>query len=166
MDGAGDSVADITISEPVLLRIAGNTESRNFAIIAHGANHQDLLVNTLVPYTGIRPLNFQETSTRLEIKAAGNWHIEIWPLVSAHRISVPGEFKGSGDDVLFIDGAPNTATISGNQAERNFAVIGYGKTSDLLVNALDPYQGTVIVNPETLVLEVRAVGGWTIKLNP
>lgn len=60
----------------------------------------------------------------------------------------------------------STATITGNDAERNFVVRAYnaqGRRS-LLVNELDKYSGKVMLN-DPIIFQVSAVGDWSITLN-
>src|SRR5690606_17817533 len=116
------------------------------------------------PYEGITPLDFRdsEETTRLEVTAVGPWQIEVRPLTSARVIEAPGSLSGIGDEVLFIDGEPDTALISGNAAGRHFAVHAYGDSIDLLVNTTDPYEGRVIVPRDALLLEITAEGAWEV----
>ena len=103
-----------------------------------------------------------EQTTRLQITSSGEWYIEIRPLSTARRVSVPGTIEGASDDVVIIDGEPDTALIRGNPDSRHFAVIAYGDRYNLLVNTTDPYDGRVIVARDAVVLEVNAEGAWTI----
>jgi hypothetical protein len=168
--GNGDNVVDIQKpgdpGDPVIAYIRGNAESRHFAVENFGATGEqiDLLVNTTEPYEGIVPIDFSsdEQTTRLQITSSGEWYIEIRPLSTARRVSVPGTIEGASDDVVIIDGEPDTALIRGNPDSRHFAVIAYGDRYNLLVNTTDPYDGRVIVARDAVVLEVNAEGAWTI----
>ena len=84
------------------------------------------------------------------------------PLASARRVSVPGTIEGTGDDVLIIDGEPDIAQITGNADGNYFGVWSYGDRGNLLVNTTDPYDGRVIVAGDTMLIEITAVGGWSI----
>ena len=85
-------------------------------------------------------------------------------MTTARILEVPGEITGNGDDVIVLSGGtPDTADITGNAASRFFAVIAHDVSSrDLLVNTTDPYEGTVILDPDALVIEVTAADGWSI----
>ncbi len=73
--------------------------------------------------------------------------------------------EGKGDQVIVLSGGkPDTAKIRGNAGKRFFAVKSYGDISDLLVNTVDPYDGEVLVDAGTLVLEVQAEGPWSIEV--
>jgi hypothetical protein len=168
--GSGDNVIDVQKpggpDAAVVAYIRGNGESRHFAVENFDANGEqiDLLVNTTDPYEGIVPVDFRsgEQTTRLQISASGEWYIELRPLASVRRASVPGAIEGTGDDVFIVDGEPDTALIRGNADARHFAVFAYGERSNLLVNTTDPYDGRVIVARDTIVVEVDAEGGWAI----
>lgn len=123
-------------------------------------------MNTTAPYDGVRPLDFLDGqhTVRFEISASGSWTIEIIPLTSAPRVQVPGTYEGTGDEVLIIAGDPDKVTFSGNTSSRNFIVKAYGERIDLLINTTDPYEGTVLVKPDIVLLEVRAVGSWTMTI--
>jgi len=171
LSGSGDTILDVERgNEPSLIHITGNAGSRHFAIVSYNSSGEriDLLVNTTDPYDGVRPLDFldSEHATRFEISATGSWTIEIVPVQQIERLDIPGEFTGTGDYVFaFAGGTPDTAKITGNASSRHFAVIGWGGNGrDLLVNTTDPYNGTVIVDRETFILEVKATGDWSINI--
>ena len=170
LSGSGDSIADFDNPfEVAIVRIVANASSRYFGVANHGSSGKiGMLVNTTEPYDGLRPLDFTqgEHTTRFEITAVGDWTIDILPLTSARALAVPGEISGIGDDVIVLMGAgPDTATISGNSEGRYFGAFSYSQTRGLLVNTTDPYQGTVILDPETRVIEVQAVGDWKISVS-
>ncbi len=170
LTGTGDSIVDFYNSyEIAIVHITGNASSRHFAVKNYGSdgNSIDLLVNITGPYDGVRPLDFGdgEHTTRFEVSASGEWRIEVLPIASARVLTVPGVIEGRGDDVIFFKGAtPDLAKIKGNAESRHFAVKGYGKHYDLLVNTTDPYEGTVIVSDDTVVIEIRAEGSWSIEI--
>ena len=170
LSGTGDSVVDFENPFNIAIaHIVGNQASSNFAVKNYDANGNtiDLLVNTIDPYDGILPLDFRdgEHTTRFEVNAPGDWIITVMPVSMARVLTVPGTIEGNGDDVFLITGeSPDTAVIKGNAGSVNFAIISYGDNIDLLVNTIDPYEGTVIVDPTTSAMEVKAVGPWTIEM--
>lgn len=168
VEGTGDSIITINKSEgPMMLYILGNFSSRYFGVENYGAGGQiGLLVNTSEPYEGIVPLDFRqnEHTTRLSIKAEGEWAIEIRQVTAARSMAVPGSIAGRGDEVILLEAPPDTLSIAGNAEGGYFGVTAYGSISDLLVNTTDMYEGTVIVgDPKALVLVVRAIGDWAIE---
>ena len=150
----------------VIVHVVGNAESSYFGVTGfdEAGKQTDLLVNTTDPYDGITLLDARkgQTTTRLQVEAQGDWTIEVRPLAMARAAAVPGTTSGAGDDVLLLDGEPDTAHIVGNAEGRYFGVIGHGKRYDLLVNTTDPYDGRVIVNRDTVVIEVKATGEWEV----
>lgn len=176
LTGSGSAVVDVDkTSQSVLVHITGNAASRHFAVTNYGAGNKkyDLLVNTTDPYDGIRPLDFldQEHTTRFEVKAADDWTIEIVPLDwdrfrdEGRLVVVPGGYSGTGNDVFFVEGDCDTATIAGNDAGRYFGIHAwYSNGRDLLVNTTDPFQGTVLMTKDTFAVEVVAVGSWSMDI--
>ncbi len=170
LTGSGDAIVDIEkLNVPMIVHIVGNPGSHHFAVINYDENNEqiDLLVNTTDPYDGVRPLDFKDDvwTVRFEVKASGDWTIEVLPLKDANFVIVPGIIQGEGDDVIFLlEGRPDTATIKGNSIGHHFAVISYGNGRDLLVNTTDPYEGTVMLDPSTVILEIKADGAWEIEI--
>jgi hypothetical protein len=167
LSGTGDSIVDVDLSgDPSIIHIVGNAAARHFAVVALDAagNTLDLLVNTTDPYDGVRPLDFldSEHTARFEVSATGPWEIEIRSLLEMPRAAVPGTFEGTGDAVFLLEAPADIATITGNAVARHFAVHGYGGTVDLLVNTTDPYEGQVLLSPQTRVIAVTATGDWSM----
>lgn len=90
--------------------------------------------------------------------------------------AAPKEYSGFGDDVVNITkhGTGAEVAIIQHTGGSNFAVhtldSSLGKT-DLLVNEIGPYSGTVLFDVrsskgQTTALKVTAGGAWTIKLVP
>jgi hypothetical protein len=171
LSGTGDSIVDFPWTEgPVLLHITYSGEG-NYAIWNYDSNGEkiDLLVNTIGSYEGTLPLDFSEfkQTTRFEVTASGPWEIKILPFYMVRKESIPGTFKGNGDDVVaFIDGDPEVMNIDASKADGNFAIWSYGVDSgqDLRVNKIAPYTGTVIVSRDTFCLVIIAEGDWSIEV--
>jgi hypothetical protein len=171
-EGNGDDVITIKKPEkgqPYLLSILGNSERRHFSITGYttDSNYTDLLVNTSDFYSGIVgvDLGSGEDTEILEIKAEGQWKIGVWHIGSAQKIV--SSKRSDGANVLWVVGNPFTAKISANAGRNNFAVTAYDKNGDyakLLVNTTDRYNGTVLLPKEVWLLEIKAVGDWTIEL--
>lgn len=96
------------------------------------------------------------------------------PTTEPEPVIIPNPviYTGSGDDVIEItppDGA-YVFHISGNSEGHHFAVKSYdanGKYLTLLVNTTEPYEGkTLEPSLSTSLLEISAVGDWTIELLP
>lgn len=171
LTGSGDQIVDVDLPDGFvgLVHIIGNAGGRFFAVSNLDANNDqiDLLVNTGDPYDGLRPLDFRddERTVRFQVQAVGEWTIEILPLSSIKFVEVPGSISGKGDFVFALTGKdPDTAKIVGNAEGRYFAVLGYSGSVDLLVNTGDPYDGTVLLDGDTVIIEIQAVGEWTIEI--
>jgi hypothetical protein len=170
LTGKGDSIEDFTRSYGAgLYIIEGNACDRFFAVTSFDSagNQIDLLVNETKPYSGIRPMDFGDTTTtRLEIKASCAWKITINPLSTIRTFTVPGDVFGTGDDVVLLQGGtPDLADITGNASSRYFGVFSYGKNGyDVLVNTTEPYQGSVMLDSETLILEIKSNDVWNISV--
>ena len=166
-DGSGDSVLKIDHPEGVyVFYVKGNSESKHFAVKGYDSkgNRTELFVNTTEPYEGITIDPDQETVS-LEISSKGSWHIEvrsIWTCDVINETETP--YKGTGDSIVLIDTSATMATIEGNAAEKHFAMKSYGDRKNLMVNTTDAYTGTVMVKYNPSILEVNAVGDWSIIL--
>lgn len=169
LTGTGDSLVDIEKGEWVaLVHIIGNSAGGHFAVKNYDANDQDidLLVNTTDPYDGVRPLDFLvgEHTYGFDVTATGDWTIEVIPLPLIEKVSASESIEGVGDFVFAIQGEPRRATITGNAGSSHFAVKAYSSSSiDLLVNTTDPYNGEVRLEPGVAIIEVIAVGDWSIS---
>ena len=166
-DGKGDSVLKIDHPDGVyVLYVKGNSESKHFAVKGYDStgNRTELFVNTTEPYEGITIDPDQETVS-LEISSKGSWHIEvrsIWTCDVITETEIP--YTGTGDSIVLIDTPATMATIKGNDAEKHFAMKSYGDRKNLMVNTTDVYSGTVMVKYNPSILEVNAVGDWSIIL--
>ena len=162
IEGAGSDVIFLSGDSQDLATITGNAAERYFGVQGYNGG-RNTLVNTTDAYEGTVLLH-QDTLV-LVVSAEGAWEIQILPLASARILEVPGVIGGSGDDIIILTGGtPDTATITGNAAERHFAVFGYNNGRDLIVNTTDPYEGTVMLHPDTLLLEIKATGPWSVEV--
>jgi len=159
--GTGD---DVLVLEPFVgtyvFIVSGNSYERHFAVHAHGA-WPNLLVNTTAEYTGI-VFNSEQDCATLEITATGDWTVEQRPLIEMRYIQTGMTISGTGDEILQVLSHGSTATIEGNEANRHFAVVGHGSRHNLMVNATSPYSGRVMLRGTYEILEISAVGDWTI----
>ncbi|MCL2373485.1 MAG: copper amine oxidase N-terminal domain-containing protein [Defluviitaleaceae bacterium] len=159
--GDGDDVVALSaFPEAYVFVITGNDAARHFSVRAHGYR-SSLLVNTTAAYHGITYAQGQDTET-LEITATGNWTIVQKPLSATRSISAGETITGNGDEILRILSHGQTATVEGNSAGRHFAVRSHGARRSLLVNTTNEYSGRVMLRGEYTMLEVTAVGDWTI----
>jgi hypothetical protein len=95
LTGSGDAVIEVTRTNwlPAVVHISGNSASEYFAVRTLGTNN--VLVMTMEPYDGIRPLDWGgDESTGFEIWATGPWRIEILPPSAIPTFT--GTFNGNG----------------------------------------------------------------------
>ncbi len=169
LSGSGDSIVDIDRGDdPSIIQIT-YSGGNNFSVVNYGPGNEyiDLLVNTIGAYEGTVALDLLEGehTVRFEITAGGPWTLEILPLNEARGELVPGLIQGVGDDVFFIDeGIPDTAFVDASTASGNIAVWTIGDYRDLLVNEIAPYQGTVLMEPDTVLVVVNAEGPWSMDI--
>lgn len=166
-EGSGDSVIKIDTPEGLhVLYVKGNAESRHFAVKGYTESGEstELFVNTTEPYEGVTIDPSQETST-LEISSKGPWQIEVRSIYTCDILDDSAPYEGEGDTILLVNSKATIAEIVGNEDGRHFAVKSYGERSNLMVNTTDPYSGTVMMKYKPVVIEVSAVGSWSITLS-
>jgi hypothetical protein len=170
LPGTGDLVFNVRKWDgPAILKIK-HTGVRNFVVRNYPANsndYYDLLANTIGAYEGIVPLDFRdiEHTTRLEVIADGAWEIQIHPMQNMRTEVIPGTIMGTGDDVVYIGGGePDLLKVDASQASRNFVIQAVTHRLELVVNELAPYTGTTILDPNSIILIVKATGGWSLEI--
>lgn len=167
--GSGDDVVEIPPFPGALyvFEITGNDAERNFAVKTYTSNgeYSELLVNTLDKYHGITMDPGFDVST-IEVKSAGDWTIIQRSIYDMDIMQSGQTYNGTGDSIVLVKGGGSTATITGNDAERNFIVRVYNSQgrSSLLVNELDKYTGNVMLN-DPVIFQISAVGDWSIALD-
>lgn len=170
LTGSGDDVLEIdSLDYYYAFRITGGAAGKHFAVTTYDANgnYSELLVNATGQYSGVTydpSLNVG----MIEVKATGEWTIEIVELLTLDIIEIGDTLTGTGDSVFSLLTAGKTATISGGAAGKHFAVTtynGYGQYNDLLVNTTDPYEGKVILEGDPVIAVVKATGDWSFTLN-
>lgn len=167
--GSGDDVIEIAPFSDTLyvFEISGNDAERNFIVKTYNGDGEygELLVNTLDKYHGITmDSNFDVSA--IEVKATGDWTITQRSIYDLDVMQAGQTYNGTGDSIVLVKGGGSTATITGNDAERNFVVWAYnaqGRRS-LLVNELDKYSGKVVAK-DPIIFHISAVGDWSIALN-
>lgn len=165
--GSGDDYFEITpLDELWYMEITGNASSNHFAVKGYDASggYAKLFVNTTDPYSG-SVFELEQSTRILEITASGDWTVRLKPLSGAPVLTANEVYSGSGDAVLLVPAGCTSAKITGNGGSNHFAVKGYGDYYDLLVNTTDPYNGTVRLERNTVVLTVTAEGGWQITVS-
>lgn len=168
--GSGDSVIEVEIASSddiYVLHVVGNANGNHFAVRGYDAsgNSTELFVNTINPYDGYT-FDPSCSTSLLEISSTGDWTIELISIYNMQTISTGQTISGTGDSIMMVENYGTTATISGNQGANHFAVKTYGtQSNELLVNTVDPYSGTVMLNGNPVILQVNSEGEWEITFN-
>jgi hypothetical protein len=167
--GEGDDVIvlDQAIDMISVANVRATTELRQLSLVSLGANGEylDLLVNTISPYQGAVLIEgHEDTVTAFEVTATGNWEITISSLDSVPVLEPGVLYEGLGDTVLTAPATSGLQTldVEGGNAERQLAIWGYGLNTDLLVNTISPYSGTVRVSSGTELFAITATGPWSL----
>jgi hypothetical protein len=108
-------------------------------------------------------LKSNQRTKALQIKASGAWTVTIHSL-AALREFTGNATTGTGDDVVIYRGKAGAAAIT-NTGSRNFAVWTYGDRSNLTVNQIGAYTGTVVWQKGPSLVVVTSDGPWTITVN-
>ena len=164
--GSGDDYIEIDpLDDLWYMEITGNQSCGHFAVKGYDAagDYKDLFVNTVEPYRG-SVFELEQSTRLLEINAPDSWSVKIKPLAEAPRLTASEMYSGVGDAVLLLPSGCTSAKITGNGGSNHFAVKGYGNYYDLLVNTIDPYNGTVRLGKNTVLLTITAEGGWQITV--
>lgn len=130
---------------------------------------EDLLVNEIGRYSGTTMYGVSGTSTtapltRLQVNADAAWTMTIGGLDTARQVAT-APVEGSGDEVVMIENPEDVATLT-HDGESNFAVWAVsGTDSDLVVNEIGSYSGTVILPDDggRMLVVVEADGNWSMR---
>lgn len=164
--GSGSSVITLPAGAKAGIVTATYSGSANFVISTLDASNKDagdLMVNTIGKYSGTTAFglsSFGGDAAKLKIDASGPWTVNIQPIASAPTLTVPA--KATGDKVFIYSGQADSWAIT-NSGQSNFVVTFIGDTSDLLVNEIGSYSGTVPVTGGPAIIVVESDGAWTIS---
>jgi hypothetical protein len=171
LNGIGDSILDFTKWDGFAILHVKHLGARNFVVKNYAVGSSDpidLLINTIGPYEGTVPIDLfnDERTARLEIKADGQWEVQILPLQSVRLETIPGVFQGVGDEVFIVKGGnPDLLKVDASQASHNFIVrVVTDSGWDGIVNEIAPYTGTTILDPSTVMFIIKATGPWTLEV--
>jgi hypothetical protein len=154
-----------------VIHVVGNASGEAFSVenLDQQGEKIGFLVNTTRPYDGIRPLDFlsMEDTAGFEVNAVGDWEIEVFDIFDAPFLDMPGSIEGQGDYVLILGGGlPESGLIQANEAGESFRILGYGNNIAPLVDTTEPVDGTFSISPDIVALEIQAVGGWNLFVEP
>jgi hypothetical protein len=164
--GSSSSSTLSEVSKPIPAATITHDGKANFAVWSLDTNVQqlDLLVNTIGAYSGT--VLFDKRSNQhtesLQITADGNWTVTLHS-IHALRTFSGASTTGHGDDVLAYRGNAGAATIT-HDGSSNFAVWTYGDQTNLVVNQIGAYNGTVRWTKGPELVTVTADGNWSIAV--
>jgi hypothetical protein len=164
--GTGDSVIELPAAQGIIT--ASHNGSSNFVltVLDSGNAMSELPVNVIGSYEGTTAYGMDELSedaAALEILADGDWEITVAPVTDAPEFSDSQAAQGNGV-FLYTGGSADWALT--HDGESNFAVIYVSDSlfgSELLVNEIGPYEGTVAVTSGPGVVLVMADGEWSLS---
>lgn len=168
--GTGSFVQDLAIpaDQPAIAEIVHNGAS-NFVVwgLDSKLSQSDLLVNHIGVYSGTvlinRGFSFSPTDIKsLEIDADGVWSAKVSPATTAKPFKK--RYSGTGDFVLRYEGKRSKIKVS-HDGSSNFVITTFdskGLYSELVVNEIGNYQGTVIL-PSDAYIVINADGNWSIS---
>lgn len=166
VEGSGDDVINFAVpdGDPAVLEFSYSSGS-NFSVWSYtaGGERLDLLVNEVGAYRGARPVNLLagEIVGELEITASGPWTIRVRQLLDSPTLS--SSLQGSGSEVVVYTATASRLQVT-HQGSSNFAVWAWSASGrDLLVNEIGAYQGTVRIDPSTVIIEIEADGSWSLQ---
>lgn len=172
LDGSGDDV--VLLESPISLAamdVSANASGRYFGIkpILTTGEAGGSLVNTTDPFDGTVLLlgTDQDAIAGFEISSSGPWTFLIKSIAEVPYLGPTETIEGAGDALVRLDETVGltTITVTGNDEGRYFGVKPHGANySFSVINTTDPYSGTVRLDPGTLLLEVTAIGSWSITL--
>jgi len=167
--GFGDDV--IQYVEPLKgvfpVHITSSDAMEHFAVWALSATLEpvEVLVNTAGAYIGVRIAGLQGTTGGFRIKACGPWSLRLMacnelPVLRQHHSGVTDEVVFLAANLSFLPSA-TIARIVG-AGEGNIIVWAQGEVATLLVNAIGPYEGTVLIPAGSQYLTIKAEATWSI----
>ena len=172
LEGSGDDV--VILDTPVSLAamdVDANASGRYFGIkpILLSGDSASSLVNTTDPFNGTVLLlgSGDDAIAGFEVTSNGAWSFTIKSISEVPYLAPGSTSEGSGDALVRLDETSGltTITVVGNDEGRYFGVRPHGDSSFSVINTTDPYNGTVKLDSGTLLLEVTAIGLWSITLD-
>jgi hypothetical protein len=169
--GTGDSVVALPAGAEAGIVASTHDGSSNFSVSAIDANNEptgDLLVNEIGAYNGGAEFgvgglsSVGDPAASLKISADGNWTVTISPISAAPQFPS----SGTGDGVFLYDGDASNLALT-HDGDSNFSVVEYTSElfgTDLLVNEIGSYTGTVPLSAGPALVTVSANGNWTATL--
>jgi hypothetical protein len=165
LTGRGTSVVSLPAGARAGYLTATHNGRSNFIVHSLDAANStvEYIFNEIGVYSGSDTFGMSSydagSASRLSVRADGNWSITVLPFSQAAEL--PSSGIGSG--VYLYSGLASDLTLT-HSGQRNFIVWFYGSgnyNTDLLVNEIGTYSGTMPLPSGPAVITVNADGAWT-----
>lgn len=174
ISGVGDATAVVEASQmpaaPVLWRVRIEGSSGGYSVRADTGTVFPALLTGTVPRDGTAMFepSSQEVpaTTRLQIQAPGAWSVEFLPATAARNLQVPGAIRGTGDDVIRLPPGEARELVLTPDDPTDIAMLAQYTGQGLSPWTGPPGEATVGVDPQTSLVQVTALGGWTLEARP
>jgi hypothetical protein len=172
LEGSGDDV--VMLDDPISLAamdVWGNESGRYLTIrsILSSGETGDLLVLTTEPVNGTVLLDGSGSKTiqGFEISAIGPWALGLKSIAEVPIVEPGAALEGAGHALVRMNPTQGLVTLSvaGNEVGRAFSVRSHGDRPQSVILSADSYDGTVRLDTGTTLLEITAIGPWSITLN-
>ena len=189
LTGRGDTLTSVfNLGEGLLFIEATHGGSSNFIVqVLPEDGSPELSVNTIGSYSGRRGhavsgnsiIGLKPGPHRVEVKADGQWSLKIWQPGWSSGQQPPITQEGRGDWIIApvqLDSGTTPASFTHNGGS-NFIVSIVsidGENTDLLINEIGAYEGTVAIRaqraafiglePGIHVIIIQADGDWTAQI--
>lgn len=167
-EGAGDDVLPVSLppGEALVIELT-HSGSGNFSVVSHtsSGDYLDLLVNEIGAYSGTSLIQISDDVGLLEITADGSWSVLITDLLTGSTGIRCGAASQRGDMVVIVEDFVDTGGAADltHNGESNFSIWTYGdQGTDLIVNEIGTYSGTVLIGSGMYLWEIDADGSWSI----
>ncbi len=163
------------LDDPISLAamdVFGNESGRYLTIrpVLSSGKTGDSLVLAVEPVNGTVLLEGSGSNAiqGFEISAIGPWTLVIKSIAEVPIVEPGTTLEGAGHALVRMNATQGLVTLSvtGNEAGRAFSVRSHGDRSRSVILGVDPYDGTVRLEPGTTLLEITAIGPWSVTLNP
>lgn len=170
--GTGDALSEpIELAAGVLMVGGAHKGERNFIVQLRGPS-DDLLINTVGPYTGVRLIPVKAGPHQFQVESSAPWTLlyeQPSPTATASPLPITQAMTGDAPLGPFQMPAGLVSATFRHSGSRNFIAMLYhadGRLAALLVNKVGAYSGTTAerVTAGTYWLAVQADGPWTVTL--
>lgn len=166
LTGSGDAVTKaVTLKEGFLITKAKHEGESNFIVTLYTSDgeYEGLIANEIGDYNSKQGVMIPAGNYVFEVQADGEWSLELSQHVPVEDVLKQGSAKGFGNDVVFMELAKGTYTVtSSHDGKSNFII--WANESMLLANEIGQYSGSNIqkVSESGLyMMNINADGNWT-----